>query len=93
MRSFVLADKGTKDGLEWLEALPRDKDETSKEFAWGSALGPADDGARRQLRADDAPRFKSLERNPRLDPSLFRFSPPRVPTSSASQLTLHPGCE
>lgn len=78
MRSFVLADKGTKDGLEWLEALPRDKDGNFERIRMGfSASGLQTMELVDSFGQTTLLRFKSLERNPRLDPSLFRFSPPK----------------
>src|SRR5262245_17444749 len=78
MRSFALADKGTKDGLEWLEALPRDKDSNFQSIRMGFGAS----GLRTMELVDSFGQttiltFKSLQRNPRLDPGLFRFSPPK----------------
>jgi len=38
MRAFTLSDKGARDGLEWLEALPRDKEGNLRRYAWASVL-------------------------------------------------------
>jgi outer membrane lipoprotein carrier protein len=78
MRAFRLSDKGTADGLEWLEALPRDKEGSFERIRMG--FGP---GGLKVMELVDTfgqttiLRFKSLERNPGLSPSLFRFSPPK----------------
>ncbi len=78
MRAFRLADKGVKDGLEWLEALPRGKEGNFDNIRMG--FGPA--GLEVMELVDSfgqttVLRFESLEHNPKLDPGLFRFSPPR----------------
>jgi len=78
MRSFSLSDKGIKDGVEWLEALPRDKESNFERIRMGF-----DSSGLRVMELVDSfgqttiLRFNSLERNPRLSPSLFRFSPPK----------------
>jgi outer membrane lipoprotein carrier protein len=78
MQAFTLSDKGAKDGLEWLEALPRDKEGSFEKIrmAFGSS------GLKVMELVDSfgqttVLRFTSLERNPKLDPGLFRFSPPK----------------
>jgi outer membrane lipoprotein carrier protein len=78
MRAFSLSDKGTKDGLEWLEALPRDKESNFERIRMGFGVSGLQvmelvDG----LGQTTVLRFKSLERNPKLDSGLFRFSPPK----------------
>jgi outer membrane lipoprotein carrier protein len=78
MQAFRLSDKGTKDGLEWLEALPRDKESNFERIRM--AFGAS--GLQIMELVDSfgqttVLRFKSLERNPNLDPGLFRFSPPK----------------
>jgi outer membrane lipoprotein carrier protein len=78
MRAFALADKGTKDGLEWLEALPRDKDGNFERIRMGfGASGLQVMELVDSFGQTTILRFKSLERNPKLNPSLFRFSPPK----------------
>ena len=78
MRAFRLTDKGSKDGLEWLEAVPRGKDGSFERIRMG--FGEA--GLRQMELVDSLGqttvlRFDSLERNPKLSPGLFRFSPPK----------------
>jgi outer membrane lipoprotein carrier protein len=78
MRSFSLSDKGIKDGVEWLEALPRDKESNFERIR----MGFGSSGLQVMELVDTFGqttilRFNSLERNPRLSPSLFRFSPPK----------------
>jgi outer membrane lipoprotein carrier protein len=78
MRAFMLSDKGARDGLEWLEALPRDKEGNFEKIR----MGFGSSGLEVMELVDSfgqttVLRFESLERNPKLDPGLFRFSPPR----------------
>jgi len=78
MRAFRLSDKGTRDGREWLEALPRDKEGNFEKIR----MGFGSSGLEVMELVDSfgqttVLKFASLERNPRLDPGLFRFSPPR----------------
>ena len=78
MRAFTLSDKGARDGLEWLEALPRDKEGNFEKIR----MGFGSSGLEVMELVDSfgqttVLRFESLERNPELDPGLFRFSPPR----------------
>jgi outer membrane lipoprotein carrier protein len=77
MRAFRLSDLGAKDGLEWLEALPRDKEGSFERIRMG--FGPS--GLEVMELVDSFSqttvlRFNSLQRNPKLDPGLFRFTPP-----------------
>jgi len=77
-RAFRLADAGTKNGLEWLEAVPRDKDASFEKIRMGFGFS----GIEVMELADSfgqttVLRFKSLQRNPRLDAGLFKFSPPQ----------------
>jgi outer membrane lipoprotein carrier protein len=78
MRAFRLSDRGAKDGLEWLEALPRDKESNFEKIRMGfSSSGLKVMELADSLGQTTVLRFASLERNPRLDPGLFRFSPPK----------------
>jgi outer membrane lipoprotein carrier protein len=78
MRSFRLSDKGARDGLEWLEALPRDKEGNFEKIRMGfSSSGLEVMELVDSFGQTTVLRFASLERNPKLDPGLFRFSPPK----------------
>jgi outer membrane lipoprotein carrier protein len=78
MQAFRFSDKGARDGLEWLEALPRDKEGNFERIrmAFGSSglevMELVDSFGQTTVL-----KFTSLERNPVLDPGLFRFSPPK----------------
>lgn len=78
INAFRLSDIGAKDGLEWLEARPRDKESSFDRVRIG--FGPA--GLEAMELSDSFGqttmlRFGALQRNPRLDPQSFRFSPPK----------------
>ncbi len=78
MRAFKLSDRGAKDGLEWLEALPRDKESSFERIRMGfDSSGLKVMELLDSLGQTTVLRFASLERNPRLDAGLFRFSPPK----------------
>ncbi len=78
MKAFLLTEQGTHDGLEWLEAKPREKESTFESIRLGFNAG----GLERMELTDTfgqttVLRFSRLEANPRLDAALFRFSPPK----------------
>jgi outer membrane lipoprotein carrier protein len=78
MRAFKLSDKGAKDGLEWLEALPRDKEGNFERIRMGfGSSGLEVMELFDSFGQTTVLKFESLERNPKLDPGLFRFSPPK----------------
>ena len=77
-KNFILHDDGASDGMEWVEARPRAEDSSFERIRLGFAGG--------QLKAmvlhDNfgqitALNFVQMERNPALDPGLFRFVPPK----------------
>ena len=77
MRAFRISDQGEKDGLEWLEAVPRDKEGGFERVRMGFGFG----GLEAMEFYDSFGqitllRFTTLTRNPKLDSSTFRFSPP-----------------
>ena len=75
---FTLREAGSRDGLEWLEAVPKARDTTFEQIRMGFV-----GGSLRLMELTDGLgnrtliRFERLERNPRLDPQLFRFTPPK----------------
>jgi outer membrane lipoprotein carrier protein len=78
LRAFELRDQGAKEGLEWVEAIPRDKETNFERIRMGFSAG----GLERMELVDTfgqttVLRFSGLQRNPRIDPSLFRFTPPK----------------
>jgi outer membrane lipoprotein carrier protein len=76
-RDFVVADAGTRDGLQWLRATPRSADTQFERIEIGFRDGvPA-----AMLLADSFGQvsrltFGRFERNARIDAAAFRFVPP-----------------
>ncbi len=78
MRAFRLSDKGAKDGLEWLEAVPREKEGNFEKIRMGfGSMGLEVMELLDSFGQTTVLRFESLEHNPKLDPGLFRFAPPQ----------------
>ena len=77
-RAFNLSDQGEKDGLEWVEAKPRDKDSNFETIR----MGFGSSGLEVMELADSfgqttVLKFNALRRNPKLDAALFKFVPPK----------------
>jgi outer membrane lipoprotein carrier protein len=77
-RAFKLTDRGEKDGLEWVEAQPRDKESNFETIRMGFGFS----GLEIMELADSfgqttVLKFTALRRNPTLDMALFRFVPPK----------------
>lgn len=76
-KHFTLRDLGEKDGLGWVEAVPKSSDGGFERVL----LGFAGDSLKTMTLADNFGQttvliFSRIERNPTLAPSLFRFTPP-----------------
>lgn len=76
-RDFVVSDAGTRDGVEWLQAVPRAKDSQFERIE----IGFRDSVPVAMVLADSFGQvsrlaFSRFERNATLDPQLFRFVPP-----------------
>lgn len=75
---FVLKDAGIQDGMEFLEAKPRDKESTFEMVRMGFAGGTL-----KTMELKDSfgqttvLKFSKLEKNPSLNNSEFKFSPPK----------------
>jgi len=77
-RAFELSDAGQRDGLEWLEAKPREREAGFELIRLG--MGAAGVQAMElvdQFGQTTVLRFSNIARNPTLDPSAFRFTPPK----------------
>ncbi len=77
-RAFTLSDQGEKDGLEWVEARPREKESNFETIRMGFGFS----GLETMELADSfgqttVLKFTALRRNPKLNASLFRFVPPK----------------
>jgi outer membrane lipoprotein carrier protein len=77
-KAFQLSDAGTKEGLEWLEATPLERDAGFEHVRMGfdadelRAMELFDHFGQRTVL-----RFMNLRRNPKIDKSEFRFEPPK----------------
>ena len=77
-QAFVLSDAGDKNGLEWLDAKPRDRDAGFERIRMGfgqtglEAMELLD-----QFGQTTELRFANFKRNPKLEPGTFRFVPPK----------------
>lgn len=77
-KAFELSDAGAKDGLEWLEAKPREREAGFERVRMGFDA----EGLRAMELVDHFGqtthlRFSNLRRNPKVDKSEFRFEPPK----------------
>lgn len=76
-RAFRFAEGGMRDGLEWIEALPAEREGGFERVRLGMGVSAVD----AMELADNFGnltllRLRNFERNPSLDPALFRFVPP-----------------
>ena len=77
-RAFELADAGSRDGLEWLEAKPREREAGFERIRLGmGTLGVQAMELTDQFGQTTVLRFSNIARNPPLDPAVFRFTPPK----------------
>ena len=77
-KSFEFTDSGESEGLQWLDARPKEKDAGFERIRMG--FGAAGIDAMElvdQFGQTTRLRFTNFERNPRLDPATFRFTPPK----------------
>jgi outer membrane lipoprotein carrier protein len=77
-QAFELKELGEKDGLEWLEAKPREKEAGFDRMR----LGMATSGVAAMELVDHfgqttVLRFSNVVRNPQIDPGTFHFTPPK----------------
>jgi len=76
--AFELKEAGEKDGLEWLEAKPREKEAGFERIRLGMTTGGV--GAMElvdHFGQTTVLRFANVVRNPQIDSATFRFSPPK----------------
>jgi outer membrane lipoprotein carrier protein len=77
-KAFTLTDIAPQEGLEWVEATPKAKDSTFERVRMGfgkeglEALELRDAFGQTTLM-----KFASIERNPKIGPEVFRFTPPK----------------
>jgi len=77
-KSFELSDAGEKDGIEWIEAKPRDSEAGFARVRMGfgkeslQAMELTDNFGQTTLLT-----FSKMVRNPQVNPNEFRFDPPK----------------
>ena len=77
-RVYNLTNLGTQEGLEWLEALPKSKENAFERIRLGfgqSGLEAME--LRDQFGQTTMIKFAGFERNPKLSPESFKFTPPK----------------
>lgn len=77
-RDFTLSNAGSKNGLEWLNAVPKSRDTAFESVLMGfgkSGLEAME--LRDQFGQTTIISFSEVERNPRIAADVFRFSPPQ----------------
>ncbi len=78
-KAFEMSDAGKRDGLEWLQAVPRDREAGFERMR----IGFGAEGALQAMELIDhfgqttRLRFSKLVRNPKVDAKEFRFEPPK----------------
>jgi outer membrane lipoprotein carrier protein len=76
--AFELSDAGQRDGLEWLEAKPKEREAGFERIRMGfDTAGVRSMELVDQFGHTTVLRFSNLQRNPKLDPAEFRFEPPK----------------
>lgn len=77
LKAFDLKNEATREGLEWVLAVPRDQESNFSRIRMGfneaglAAMELADSFGQTTVL-----RFNNVRRNPSLDPSMFTFTPP-----------------
>ena len=77
-KNYTLAGIGSQEGLDWLEAVPRIKDNAFERIRLGfGKAGLEAMELRDQFGQVTVIKFADLERNPKLPPETFQFTPPK----------------
>ncbi|MCE9640755.1 MAG: outer membrane lipoprotein chaperone LolA [Betaproteobacteria bacterium] len=75
---YTLTNLGPQEGLDWLEAVPKSKDNTFERIRLGfSQAGLEAMELRDQFAQTTVIKFAGVERNPKIAPEVFRFTPPK----------------
>jgi outer membrane lipoprotein carrier protein len=75
--AFELSDAGSRDGLEWLEAKPREREAGFERIRMGfGAAGVQAMELTDHFGQTTVLRFSGVVRNPKVDAAEFRFAPP-----------------
>ena len=77
-KAYDITSLGSQDGLDWLQAIPKSKDTTFERIKLGFGRGGLEAmELRDQFGQSTVIKFASVERNPRISPDVFRFTPPK----------------
>ena len=77
-RDFEVTDAGVRDGVSWVAATPRAKDSPFERIEIGLRDGQLAGMLLRDTFGQTSNlAFAKVERNPKVDPQLFRFTPPK----------------
>ena len=77
-KNFTLSEAGTRDGLEWLKAVPKAKDTSFEQIAIGLKNGqPEAMELRDNFGQTSLLSFKKFEKNPALTATSFKFAMPK----------------
>lgn len=77
-KNYTLSNLGHQEGLDWLEAVPKSKDTVFERIKLGfSKAGLESMELHDQFGQVTVIKFADVERNPKLPPGTFRFTPPK----------------
>ncbi len=77
-KAYDLTNLGSQEGLEWLEAVPKSRENAFERIRLGfGSNGLETMELRDQFGQATVIKFASFERNPKLSPEVFRFVPPK----------------
>lgn len=75
---YTLTNLGSQEGLDWLEAVPKSKENAFERIRLGFGEGGLEAmELRDQFGQTTVIKFAAIERNPKLAPEIFRFVPPK----------------
>lgn len=75
---YNLTNLGSQEGLDWLEAVPKTKDTSFERIRLGFGQNGLEAmELRDQFGQTTVIKFAGVERNPRIAPDVFRFTPPK----------------
>jgi outer membrane lipoprotein carrier protein len=78
VKAFRLVDQGARDGLEWVEAIPRDTESSFESVRMGFGFSGLEAMELRDTFGQTTYlKFTSFQRNAKPDPGQFRFAPPK----------------
>jgi outer membrane lipoprotein carrier protein len=83
-KNFTLSEAGTRDGLEWLDAKPKNKDTSFEQISIGLKNGvPEAMDLKDTFGQTSRLRFTNFQRNPALASNFFKFEVPKGADVSA----------